>query len=181
MRTKILLISVIFSIVFSSCKNESKVTKDNEVAKEVKNDFFKVTLDVKVKKEDSFQLYYTENASENFSEEKSIWVNVKGSENEQKVSFNFSKDVIPSLIRLDFGVNKEQEDVIISGVMFEYFGKEKYYKIKEMESLFRPLEQTTIDFNTGIINAKNEKGERIEPVLHPHEVIIRQELLKIIQ
>jgi hypothetical protein len=115
MKTKVVLILLSFSMFFISCKNESKNINEN-VKKEGLDDFFSVSLDVKVNKSDDFQMYYIESQSENFSEEKSIWVNINANENQQKVVFNLPKDVLPYLVRFDFGLSDSQEDITLYSI-----------------------------------------------------------------
>ena len=80
------LFFLVFVITLFSCKNEenNKEIKEEENKIEV-DDTFKVSLNVLVKKDDDFQIYYTENKGETFTEEKSIWVAVKGNDNLQKI------------------------------------------------------------------------------------------------
>ena len=177
MKTKVFLILLCISMFFISCKNETSKTKEPE--QELANDFFKVTLDVKVKKTDDFQIYYIENADENFSEEKSIWINVKGSENQQKVVFDLPKDIVPHLIRLDFGLSDTQEDITLYSIEMNYFGKKFLINKNMFETYFRPLAQTQFDFNTGVLKPTFKDGKRVESVLHPHEVILAPEIDKL--
>ena len=74
MKTKFLT-TLLISFFFISCKNDTKETVNQPQVET--NDFFSVTYDVVLKKDDDFQIYYTEKDGEIFSEEKSIWKNIK--------------------------------------------------------------------------------------------------------
>ena len=142
---------------------------------------FKLTLDVVVKKDDNLQVYYTQSDTENFTEEKSIWVPVKGSEDLQKVVFNFPAGVAPKLLRLDFGLNKQQEDIKFSEANMEYAGKKFTANGGMLGIYFRPLAPTVFDMKTGMLWAKDANGNRVEPVLYPHEAPLGRELAKLEQ
>ena len=69
--------------LFSGCKNETpqNVNQKRSVAN------FKITLNVIVKKDDNFSLFYNQDGSTDFSKIAPIWVGVKGKGTEQKVIF----------------------------------------------------------------------------------------------
>src|SRR6218665_1157756 len=172
MKIKSISIALLLCLALTGCKNEKSSDNTNEVTQQAEpvNDYLKVTLDVTVKKDDNLQVYYIDKVTEPFAEEKSVWVAVKGSPNPQKVVFNIPKNEAPHLLRLDFGMNPEQEDIVFSGLEFNYFGKIKEIKGGELAFFFRPVSPTTIDFATGVINAKEASGKRVEAVLYPQEV-----------
>lgn len=182
MKTKFLVLFVLVFFTFISCKNENAktATKENQAEKSI-DDIFKVSVNALVKKNDNFQLYYIEKSDEMFSEEKSIWIEVKGMDVPQNLIFNLPKDIVPSLIRLDFGVSDNQEDITISGFEMSYFGKKFSATGSVMENYLRPLDGTNIDFKTGIIKANLKNGKRVEPVLYPHEIPLGNEISKIVK
>jgi hypothetical protein len=181
MKTKFIATLLLVTTLFS-CKNESnndKSSVDNNQTEVSKN--FKVTLNVIVKKDDNFQVYYTEKSSNDFNEKESVWVEIKGSENPQDVVFNIPEEVVPTMFRLDFGVNDKQEDIKLNGVNIEYLGKSFKSEIPLLANFFRPEASTQIDFNTGIIKAIVKDGKRQEPALYPHEAVLQQEINKLIK
>ena len=183
MKNKIILGTVLAMTFFTSCKNENPTINpnDSQNQQEVLNDYFIVTVDVIVKKDDDFQIYYTEKTSADFNEQESLWVKVKGSETSQKVVFNLPNDVVPSLFRLDFGLNKEQEDIKLNSVEVNYLGKKFLMNGPEqLSNYFRPEANTVIDLETDIIKAIVKDGIRVEPVLYPHEVPMERELKKLV-
>lgn len=168
---KILLIVIVF-LNLISCKNETTGSSSNqETDNKNTEDFFTIVLDVVVKKDEAFQVYYTDQTSDKFNEEQSIWIETKGSESPQKITFNLPKDFYPKMVRLDFGLKDVQEDIKLNTIEFKHFDKSVVLKGEEMAKYFRPLDKTEIDFKTGLIKAKFENGKRIEPVLFPHELI----------
>lgn len=181
MKTKFITLFILMSFAFIGCKNEKSVDSLEVIKPESIDTTFKVTLEVLAKKDDNFQVYYTEASSEIFTEEKSVWVAVKGMETSQKVVLSLPKDVVPALVRLDFGLNKEQGDIVLSEVDLDYLGNKFVAKGAVIGNYFRPLDPTKLDISTGIITATDKNGNRVEPVLYPHEIPLGEEILKLIK
>jgi hypothetical protein len=138
---------IIFTVLaFVSCKDD-KSTKDDqqkEAQKPAGNDFFRVTLDLIAKKDDSFHIFYTEDGSQDFKEENSVWVEFKGSDNGQKLNFDLPTGVMPTQLRIDFGVNKAQEDVQINSMEMSYHGNTALISGPQFFTVFRPNEASTV-------------------------------------
>ena len=182
MKTKNILLALIFSALFVSCKNDKNENSQKENQEQtIVDKVFKVTLDVVVKKDDNFQIYYTDKSSSDFNEKESIWTEIKGSESPQKVVFELPKDYVPTLFRLDFGVNDKQEDIKINSVQIDYFGKKFFSQGEGLANYFRPETSTKIDFKTGIIKAILKNGKRLEPALYPHEKPLGDEITKLVK
>lgn len=177
MKTKFLCLVIVLSSFFLACKNEEKKDVINE---ETNIEKYTVSLNVVVKKDDDFQIYYTDKTSADFSEDESLWVKVNGSEMSQKVVFTLPEGALPTLFRFDFGLNKEQQDIKLESVEIEYFGKKFIVKGVEIANYFRPVDDTKVDFETGIIKPIVKDGIGIEPVLYPQEVPLEKELKKLI-
>ena len=178
------LVIIVLSILFIGCKNENKeidpIGPESGKVEKSTEQLFVVTLNATVKKDDSFQLYYFDQSKTNFEEVNSVWVNVKGSESPQQIKFILPKDYFPSLVRIDLGVADNQEDIILSSIEMDYFGKKFSTSGLNMANYFRPLESTEVDFETGIVKSIIKDGKRIEPVLHPHESVLSAEILKLL-
>ena len=69
MRTKVIIAVVLLSILSISCKNEKSVDQLPVVEEKVAESKVNVTVDMVVPVDDSFQLFYTEDNTLNFSEE----------------------------------------------------------------------------------------------------------------
>lgn len=169
------------STIVIGCKNE-KSGDENKPGQEqpAVDEQFKVTLDMTVKKDDNFQVYY-KNGDNAFTEEESMWVAVKGQDTPQQIVFSLPKDVVPDLIRIDLGMSDAQEDMTITGVHMDFYGKNFTTQGLNMANYFRPLEGTEVDFNTGIIKAVKKDGKRVEPVLYPHEIPLGEAISKIVK
>lgn len=176
MKTRFFVGIILASVLFVGCKND-KATQ-TVIEEPAIDEQFKITLDMIVKQDDDFQVYY-KNGDAQFNEEQSVWVNVKGSGAPQQVVFRLPQGVVPDLIRIDLGMSNTQEDMTITGIHVDYLGKNFTTQGPDIANYFRPLEGTEIDFNTGVIKATLKDGKRIEPVLYPHEIPLGEKLVSI--
>ena len=101
----LLLFSCFFTILFS-CKNETPID-DLEVvtpeAAKVNLNFFKVTLNVIVKKDDDFALFYTTDGTTDFKTAP-IWQAIKGNSDVQEIKYNLPQNILPTQLRLDLSL-----------------------------------------------------------------------------
>ncbi|MFT3794530.1 hypothetical protein [Flavobacterium sp.] len=171
---KILIILTV--LAFVGCKDDKK-SEDGQAQPQQEqpagNEFFRATLDVVAKKDDSFHLFYSEDG--NFTEENSIWVEFKGSENSQKLNFDVPKDKLPSQIRIDFGLNKDQGDIKVNGLELSYYGKNVTITGADFFNYFRPNETNTqVDPQTQTLKAKDPNGNPFSgPSMYPLEASIK--------
>ena len=181
MKTKFITLLVVFTTLLIGCKNEKSVDNLNVVTPELIDNTFKVTLNVIVKKNDDFSLFYTEDGSIDFKGNP-IWQNVKGSDNAQDVVFNLPENVIPTQLRLDFGMKKDQEDIILKSVKFEYLGKKFEVSGPNIAIYFTPdVTKCNFDATTGTITAVIKDGVRQFPSLYPNELPVKTEIEKLVK
>lgn len=87
----------------------------------VRDNILKVVMEVKVLEDDTFQLFYFEDASQDsFEVEKRISVPVSGSDDFQSLEFELPAHVIPSKLRMDVGEKGLQTPVEIKDITLEY-------------------------------------------------------------
>ncbi len=183
MKTRIILAIVLMTTFFVGCKNEKSVDSLEVVTPEtIVDKTFKVTLNVILKKDDTFSLFYTEDGTTDFSKTAPIWKAVKGSDAEQSVVYNLPEEVFPSQLRLDFGLAKVQDDITLKSVILEYKGKKREIVGPELASFFQAdLNKCTFDASTGIIKAVIKDGVRQFPSLYPQEKMLKPEMEKLAQ
>ena len=176
MKKIILMILVIIS--FISCKNDQKAKLDGENKKEtaIDLDLFKVNFNLLVKKNDNFHLFYTQDGTINFNEKNSIWLPVKGSENVQTISFKLPKDVMPTHIRVDFGLgkNETQSDVELVSFSINYFDKVIDAKGVEIFNYFYPNKTSTSVSDGTAILKRLKKDQDAGPMLYPHILLTKK-------
>lgn len=175
MKNSISLLVITLSLFFVSCKDEKKEpnAEKNEV---VKNDFFSVELEVVNTIEDNFAVYYTEDNTINFSSDKALWSGVKGQTISQKVLFKFPEELMPTDIRLDFGMKKEQKEVILENVKMDYLGNSFQFKGSEFLNYYRPNDsiKTEVDQAKGTIKFL-QNPKRFNPIFfYPNEKLLEE-------
>ncbi len=159
------LLSAIFFITIS-CKED----KGHETATAEDIQVFTVAIDVEVNEPDSFSLYYTEDGSINFGDIPAIWASVEGSTDVQRVVFSLPKGAKPTQLRLDLGMNKKQEDIVLRQVTMTYGDKKFAVAGPEVFTYFRPdNSKCKVNTRTSRITAKYRDGIRQTPSLYPHE------------
>jgi hypothetical protein len=121
MKTKKILLAVLTIFTLASCKNEAE-TKEAEAQTTELKETFDVSFNLVVAKDDTFTLYYTEDNSLNFGDDRSVRSVVKGSDKPQDVLFKLPADVLPTQIRFDFGDNKEQGGIVMNSLSAKYNG-----------------------------------------------------------
>jgi len=139
---KTICVLLIFAF-FTNCENKEKTNS------------LKMNLDVVIKENDSIQIYYTKNTSIAFVEEQSFWKKVLGSKKNQTISVIFPDSILPKQIRIDFGRNIKQSEIILNEITFSYKEKSFSAKGEEIYHLFRIDESNTqIDKLIGSIKRK---------------------------
>lgn len=180
MKTRIILSILLVTVFFTGCKNDKSVDSLDVVKPEVVDNSFKIVLKAIIKKDDDVALYYTEDGTTNFYDVKPIWQGVKGSENEQEITYTLPADVYPTQIRFDLGLKKDQEDITVKGVRMTYLGKTFEAYGPKFWLFFRDdKNQCTVDINTGIVKAVVKDGERKMPSICPQQDVLGPELVKL--
>jgi len=182
MRTKFFILAIVLAGIFSSCKNEKSVDSLEVVQPEVVDNAFKVTLNVTVKKDDTFSLYYTEDGSTDFTKSPPLWMVVKGNASQQDVVFSLPQDVIPTQLRLDFGMNKDQEPIVINSFQMNYFKNEFKIPGNQFFIYFDPdITKTIFDKTTATVSAVIKDGVRQSPSFYPNANPLGNEIKKIVR
>ncbi len=155
---------VLFFIFFYSCKKNEKTNS------------LVVNIDAVIQKTDSINAYYTTSNSIEFNDSLSFWTKVKGNSKNQKIEIVFPDTIQPKQIRLDFGRNVKQPEIIINEFRFSYKDKSFNAKGEEVYYLFRVDDSnTTIDKLTGSLKRK-VKTQIVGPSLYPNGEKLFQKL-----
>lgn len=167
MKLKFIVVVALFSLFMVSCKDEK--TKENTPIVDEKPVESKVsiTVDMVVPVDDSFQIFYTEDGSLNFSEEKCVRVNVKGQATSQKIVFNLPDEVAFTFLRFDVGENKQQKEMKIENFVIKYYDKKFEAKSNLFFQYFAPNDQLKVD--TGKSTFVPQGKDVHDPVFYPLE------------
>jgi hypothetical protein len=134
---------VISLTLFTSCKEDK--------------DFHKVIIKVEavIKENDSIRVFYTSDNSINFKEEKAVWKKITGSNKNQEITIEIPKNVEPNQLRIDFGINTANQEIVLNKICVSYFESNFEAKGEEIYWYFRPDENnTTLDKKNGILKRK---------------------------
>jgi hypothetical protein len=155
---------VLLFIFFYSCKKNGRTNS------------LVVHIDAVIKSTDSINAYYTTTNSIEFNDSQSFWTKVKGNSKNQKIEIVFPDTIQPKQIRLDFGRNIKQPEIIINELRFSYKEKSFAAKGEEVYYLFRVDESnTTINKLTGSLKRKT-KSQIVGPSLYPNGEKLFQKL-----
>jgi hypothetical protein len=164
MHYKNILGGFLLILLFISCKEENtnsletnELTNTEEV---IDKNIFTVTLNITVKKDDSFQIYYKDVEELAFEEENSIFIEFTGSDQPQDIVFKLPEDVLPSFLRLDFGTNKEQSEIVINSFKINYLDKVFESKGNDFFNYFYSNELLEVNKEKAIVKPiTSEKGD----------------------
>ena len=177
MKTKLFFPFFLMLFSFISCKKEVEKIEKVDTTKEL----FKVSLDLLIKENDTLHLYYAGDMAEDYSEQNSIWLPVSGKAITQKITFNLPKEVLPTKLRIDFGVNRENKEIVLNTVAFNYYDKIFIANDSTIFNYFRPDESaTTIDYDKRILKRKDSNSVK-GPSLYPHDKAVKAAIEKLIK
>ena len=176
MKTRHLTLFILLSLSIISCKNETKT----EEVQEKKIETFDVTLNMIVKEDDNFQIFYTDYTTPGFDEKKSFWIPVKGSEAAQDIVFHLPQDEIPTNLRLDLGNNAKQLPMKLNNFKMSYYGKSYELKDSLITRNFVIGEQLKYDKNTSTLTPNQGNVPIYDPLLFPQDNL-KEEILKLIK
>lgn len=173
---KALFVLVIISF-FTACKEKTKKTKTQNTdqfeevkVEEAEPDFFTLTLNAIVEKNDKFTLFYFEENQTNISKDNSISITVDGSDSSQSLVFKLNEDVLPTKLILQFGNDEKSQKMIIEEALITY----KTGKIEIPKELFYQFFSTNdfINYNTTNFTATAvEKNGNFNPLFTSRRVL----------
>jgi hypothetical protein len=170
MKTNFVIVATIISLIFISCKNDKK----DEVADADVKQNFSVDLYVVAPLDDNFSVYYTEDNTISFNGDKAVWRGVKGQPASQQVTLDLKEEIIPTNIRIDFGINKDQGDVVLEKFKLSFYGKSFEAKGSEFFKYFIPNDsvKTEIDPTKGTIKFLKNPKKFFSPFYYPQQAVL---------
>lgn len=177
MKAKYFIAAMLITVFITSCKNgEAKDASDATLEKSVVKENFNVEMDITAETKDDFTVYYTEDNTNDFSGEKAIWCGIKGGLTPEKVVFDLPEDVIPTNIRLDFGIIKDHKDVMVHNIKLAFHGKDFNIKGSDLLNYFiiNDKIQTTIDAAKGTITLKVDPAKNDGTYYYPKQELLDQ-------
>lgn len=172
MKKRFSLLLLISIVTFFSC-NEKK--EDKKVASKQVNEFFSVDVDVLASKSDDFTLYYSEDNSSTFKDINAIWKGINGGKFEI-IEYVLSDDILPTHIRLDFGLKQNQDSVVVKNIKVNYYGNSFELKGSDFFDFFIKDEQflTKTDQKNGTMTILAKEGVYKTPYYYPTQTTINK-------
>ena len=180
MKINRIILGVFFTLALWSCKNDKTAETPAAAAETpapIPNDVLVFTLRATVQKDDSFQLYYKEDADPavQFSEEKSIYAEIRGSSEPQDIVFQLPKDVMPQGIRFDFGFNKNQSEIVVESFTMTLNDKKFESKGADFFNYFMANMNTVkLDWNKGIVTPIKSPDGSYDPMFDTGKPLMDQ-------
>lgn len=172
---KVFIIATFLTLAFTSCKEKDAATTDENTQKEPVKENFNVELDVVAEKEDNFALYFTEDNTINFNGEHAVWRGVKGQNQSETLFFELPEPVVPTNIRIDFGINKgdKQGDITLKKLRMSFYGKKFETNGSDFFKYFIPNDsiKTEIDQASGSIKFL-KTAKQSTPFYYPQQSLI---------
>lgn len=124
MKSKSSFFALVIALFLVSCKGDNQQKTEETPKEEAKKIGFVVTLNAVVPKNDNFELIYRETEQMPYEEATLVSTAVTGSPEPQNIVFGVTENDIPNFIRLDYGTNKEQGEILIKSLKIEHKGKQ---------------------------------------------------------
>lgn len=119
----------ILLVLFCSCNGPSK-----KISPELK-DKLVISFEAIVQLDDEFKLYYRKKG-EKYKESESSKFSLKGSDEYQRIEFVLDQLVFPQNIRLVLGSNREQKEIQIKNIQFQYNNQKHVLTKQEIKKYF---------------------------------------------
>jgi len=178
MKTKSILSVVLIVLFMSACKNtENTDAKKDDVAKVAVKERFSVEMTVQAQKQDDFTVFYTEDGTNSFDGVKAVWSGVKGGNVEEHLLFDLPEEVIPTNIRVDFGIKKEREDVTLKNMKIEFYGKSLEIKGSDFFTYFlknEPVMPGVVDAQAGTVTFKRNHESKEGTYYYPSPKLLEE-------
>ncbi len=172
---KNIFLTVLALAIFVSCKNDAKnESSEDVVAEEQINPNFNVEVFAYAAQKDDFALYYTEDNTTQFRPEVAEWSGIEAGKPGERVYFEIKEERLPTHIRLDFGLNKAQDSVVIEKIKLNYLKNSFEIKGSEFFNYFIVQEdfKTKIDSSKGTLSIYKDGAEYKSPFYYPQESLV---------
>lgn len=172
MKKIVLLALTVVSLVSTSCKDEKKAGSPDDKKGPVKENFY-VEITATASKKDDFAVYFTEDGTIDFKPEAALWRGFAAGKEETLV-YDFPVDAVPTHIRIDFGMNKEQDSVTLSRLKIGYLDNALEIKGSQFFDFFIKDEQfkTAVDAAKGTTSFIKNGAEYKTPYYYPRQELI---------
>lgn len=182
MKVKKLVFGLFLAVVTVACKSDKESKGEDKKDSTELAPTYDVSFNLVVPKDDTFQLFYTEDGSIVFGDDRSVRSIIKGSDAAQEVIFKLPQDVLPTNIRLDFGDNPEQGNIVVKSMKLSYMNnsfQKAFGPNEQITHYFYPQEtQIKVNEATSTIELLKPKGQAHDPLMWSNE-LLSEEIVKL--
>lgn len=171
MKIKFFSVLIALSSVLVSCKNDAKTADGEE--KKIEKNYFSVEVEAATTKSDNFAMYYSEDGTSVFKDINAVWHGIEGGK-PQAIEFKLKEELIPTHIRLDFGMEKSQDSVVIKNIKVNYYDNVFEFKGSDFFKYFIENNQfvTKVDPAAGTMTIFKNGAEYKTPYYYPTQITI---------
>ncbi|MDA9334940.1 hypothetical protein N9Q89_02140 [Flavobacteriaceae bacterium] len=156
-------LQIIILVLLVTCKYKNPKTDIHEssiIGNKIDREFqFEVIMDVVVKKNDKFHLFYKDLNAKDYSANRVLEKKINGIDQIQTIIFLIPAEVIPTGLRIDFGINYSQEPIALLGFKIRYDKNEFDFNENKFEQLFRPNKFVNYNEKTKLITTTSIQGQ----------------------
>lgn len=173
MKTKLLVAILALSLFSCKEKNKKQNAENQQVVRQVTNPNFYVEINALASQKDAFALYFSEDNTVNFNQENVIWAEINQNEL-SNLNFEINEERLPTHIRLDFGLNKDQDSVVVKKVKLNYLKNSFEFKGSDFFQYFNqdPQFKTAVNVSNGTFTVYKEGTEYKTPFFYPNDVLV---------
>jgi len=168
MKTKLIVASLFLSLVFISCKDDKQ--KETPKTEEVKVETFDVVLDLVVKKDNMLILLYQDDLGQWFTEERTVWLGVKGKNEAQTAVLSLPEGVLPKDIRIHISSEPGQDPIKFNSITLKYKNKSFVVNQANFDQYFTANEYVKFDAAT-FTATPIEVGGKYDPFFGSKETL----------
>ena len=158
--------------MLGSCKNETPIDDLPLVVHTLPENAVSVQLSAIVPEDDTFELFYSQDSTDNYGAEKSIRTALQGSGSIQQIYFVLPDSVRPTNMRIDPGDNRLQGKMQIEKLKINYYNDSLVISGQEFFNHFRASSHLKVDVAQGTANPVVQEGVDYDPNCYPNPVMV---------
>lgn len=140
------LACVFFSVLLTSCKNQSGEVPASEKAKPAT---FDVVVEAVAPSANTLSLYYQDQPDQWFASERVVSLKVTPKAASQTLTLSLPEGVLPRDLQLNFGTAGEYPPIQLNSITLRYNGKSAFINKSEILDYFKPNQYVQYDTQTG--------------------------------
>lgn len=162
-------------ISLTSCgdekKNNSNAESNNQIKEEPKlESVFKINFNMVIQNDDTIEVFYLDFEDTSYSYKTKVTKKVTGSSKAQDIEVLLPKEIFPYSLRIDFGLNRSEEDVVLNSVTMTYEDFNMVLTAEEFHAFFMPNKYINYIKETGVVERKIVDG-KYDPYFNARAVL----------